>query len=72
MGPADDDLGEVLFEFTAIGHSVKVVAIHAASGVEVSVMGPASAARSDLERLALQKLRARLGGERRRPGGGAE
>ena len=60
-----DDLGEVLFEFTAIGHSVKVVAIHAASGVEVSVMGPAAAAPSDLERLALQKLRARLGGERR-------
>jgi hypothetical protein len=60
-----DDLGEVLFEFTAIGHSVKVVAVHAASGVEVSVMGPAAAAPSDLERLALQKLRARLGGERR-------
>jgi hypothetical protein len=30
----------------------------------VSVMGPASAARSDLERLALQKLVARLGRER--------
>jgi len=70
LGPADDDLGEVLFEFTAIGRNVKVVAIHAASGVEVSVIGPASAARSDLERLALRKLRARLGGERRRPGGG--
>ena len=62
LAPADKDLGEVLFEFTAIGHSVKVVAIHAASGVEVSVMGPAAAAPSDLERLALQKLRARLGG----------
>jgi Domain of unknown function (DUF6898) len=60
---ASHDLGEVLFEFTAIGHSVKVVAIHAASGVEVSVMGPASAARSGLERLALQKLRVRLRGE---------
>ena len=59
LGPADDDLGEILFEFTAIGRNVKVVA---ASGVEVSVIGPASAARSDLERLALQKLRARLGG----------
>lgn len=65
MGPADDDHGEVLFEFTAIGRNVKVVAIHAASGVEVSVMGPASAARSDLERLALQKLRTRLGRDRR-------
>ena len=51
---------EVYFEFIAIGHSVKVIAIHAASGTEVSVIGPASAARSDLERLAIQKLAARL------------
>jgi hypothetical protein len=62
-------LGEVLFEFTAIGHSVKVVAIHAASGVEVSVMGPASAARVDLERLALQKLAVRLCSGSGKPGG---
>jgi hypothetical protein len=55
---------DVYFEFVAIGHSVKVTAIHAASGTEVSVVGPASAARSDLERLALQKLVARLGRER--------
>jgi uncharacterized protein DUF6898 len=55
---------EIYFELIAIGHSVKVTAIHAASGTEVSVIGPASAARSDLERLALQKLKARLkGGE---------
>ena len=65
MAAADDDPGEVLFEFTAIGHSVKVAAIHAASGVEVSVVGPASAARADLERLALQKLRTRLAGRPR-------
>jgi hypothetical protein len=51
---------EVYFEFIAIGHSVKVIAIHAASGTEVSVIGPANAARSDLERLAIQKLAARL------------
>jgi hypothetical protein len=54
---------DVYFEFVAIGHSVKVTAIHAVSGVEVSVLGPAGAARSDLERLALQKLVARLGRE---------
>ena len=35
---------EVYFEFTAIGAVVKVVAIDAATGTEVSVMGPASAA----------------------------
>ena len=56
---ADGD-SEVLFEFTAIGRSVKVVAIHAASGTEVSVVAPATAARADLQRLALQKLLARL------------
>jgi uncharacterized protein DUF6898 len=51
---------DVYFEFIAIGHSVKVIAIHAASGTEVSVIGPAGAARSDLERLAIQKLATRL------------
>jgi len=54
--------GDVYFEFTVIGRSVKVVAIHATSGTEVSIVGPANAARSDLERIALQKLGARLKG----------
>ena len=54
------DPREVYFEFTAIGGSVKVVAIDALTGTEVSVIGPANAAQSDLERLALQKLRARM------------
>jgi len=64
---------EILFEFTAIGRNVKVVAIDAASGTEVSIVGPASAARFDLERLARQKLVARITGGARRstraPGG---
>jgi hypothetical protein len=51
---------EVYFEHIAIGHSVKVTAIDSATAIEVSVVGPATAARSDLERLALQKLKARL------------
>jgi hypothetical protein len=55
-GPA----GEVYFEFTPVGAAVKVVAIDATTGIEVSVLGPASAAQADLQRLALQKLRARL------------
>ena len=54
---------EVYCEFTAIGPTVKVVAIDAATGIEVSVIGPANAAQSDLERLALQKLKVRLGRE---------
>jgi Domain of unknown function (DUF6898) len=53
--------GEVYFEFTAIGRTVKVSAIDAVTGTEVSVVAPATAARADLQRLALQKLRARLG-----------
>ena len=51
---------EVYFEFTAVGASVKVAAIDALTGVEVSVVGPAGAARFDLQRLALAKLKARL------------
>ena len=51
---------EVYFEFTAVGASVKVVAIDAATGIEVTVVGPASAARFDMQRLALAKLNARL------------
>jgi len=58
-----ESLGEVLFEFTPVGAVVRVAAIHAATGIEITVMGPASAARHDLERLALQKLKARLARE---------
>jgi len=60
---APPEPAEVYFEFTAIGASVKVVAIDSASGTEVSVIGPVNAAQSDLERLALQKLRARMARE---------
>jgi hypothetical protein len=52
--------GEVYFEFTAIGRNVKVAAIDAATGIEISVLGPVTASQADLQRLALQKLRARL------------
>ena len=51
---------EVYFEFVAIGSAMRVCAIDAASGIEVIVVGPASAARMDLEQLALAKLRSRL------------
>jgi hypothetical protein len=52
--------GEVYFEFVAVGRHVKVSAIDAATGTEVSVIGPATASQADLQRLALQKLQARL------------
>ena len=57
----------VFFEFTVIGSAVKVVAIDAATGTEVSVVGPAGAAQADLEQLALGKLRARLAREASKP-----
>jgi hypothetical protein len=51
---------EVYFEFTTIGNVVKVTAIDSVTGIEVSAMGPASAAQADLQQLALQKLKLRL------------
>jgi hypothetical protein len=57
---AEDGSRDVYFEFTAIGRTVKVSAIDSATGLEVSVVGPASALQSDLQRLALQKLKAQL------------
>lgn len=51
---------EVYFEFTPIGQVVRVAAVCAETGVEVIVMGPATARRRDLERLALRKLEWRL------------
>jgi hypothetical protein len=55
-----DERREVLFEFTAIGAVMKVAAIDAQSGIEVTVMGPSHASRADLRKLALAKLRKRL------------
>jgi hypothetical protein len=56
----DGGTRDIYFEFTAIGATVKVSAIDAATGTEVSVVGPSSAAQADLERLAVAKLKARL------------
>lgn len=52
--------GEVYFEHRKFGTAVRVAAIDGRTGIEVTVVGPASAAAADLERLALSKLRARL------------
>ncbi len=58
---------EVLFEHRRVGTVVRVCALDTETGTEVTVMGPLGASPSDLERLALAKLKARLAG---RPGGG--
>ncbi len=46
----------IYFEFIRQGAYVKVVAIDAASGLEVSIVGAAGTPQADLERLALRKL----------------
>ena len=51
---------DVYFEFVVLGNSVRVSAICSVTGVEVQVIGPAGAARRDLELLALRKLERRL------------
>ncbi|MDT3686595.1 MAG: serine hydroxymethyltransferase [Pseudorhodoplanes sp.] len=60
MSAQDDEAREVLFEFRQVGTTVRVAAIDAATGTEVTVMGPATASRNDLQRLALNKLKVRL------------
>jgi hypothetical protein len=58
---AEPDTGsEVIFEITRVGDVQRVAAIHVASGVEVVIQAPASAALADVRTLALNKLRKRL------------
>lgn len=47
----------IIFEFIVMGASVKVSAIDARTGKEVSIVGPSKASRHDLERTAANKLR---------------
>jgi Domain of unknown function (DUF6898) len=48
--------GEILFEFVAQGGVAKATAIDAATGVEASVVGPATAGREVLVQAAARKL----------------
>jgi len=49
--------GDVIFEFSAIGNSVKVCAIDSRSGTEVSIVGPVNAGERALRNNAMAKLR---------------
>ena len=53
---SDSVPSEVIFEITRIGDIQRVAAVHAASGIEVVVQAPASAALADVRALALKKL----------------
>ncbi len=50
------DLGEVLFEIQIIGSVARATAIHAASGLEAMISGPARMPSSGLREAALKKL----------------
>lgn len=54
---------EVIFEITRIGDVQRVAAVDVATGIEVVVQAPASAALVDVRTLALRKLERALGGE---------
>lgn len=47
---------DILLEFVVLGGSVKVTAIHASSGTEACIVGPATAPRAALEAAAVKKL----------------
>ena len=55
----DADLGEVIIELTRNGPYLKCSAIHVATGVEVSAVGPVAEPKG-LERIALAKLKRAL------------
>ena len=52
--------GEVYIEYKQIGQAIKVTAVDAATGLEVVIMGPASAAQTHLQKVAVDKLQMQL------------
>lgn len=56
---SEPDIGEVIVELVRNGPYLKCSAIHVATGVEASAVGPANEPRG-LERIALAKLRRAL------------
>jgi ABC-type uncharacterized transport system YnjBCD ATPase subunit len=52
--------GEVIVEMRPIGGVVRVAAVDVATGIEVVVMGPATAGQQTLEQLAIAKLKRKL------------
>ncbi|PVB63276.1 serine hydroxymethyltransferase [Labrenzia sp. 011] len=56
--------GEIYLEFRPVGRQVQVIAMDAATGIEVSAFGPASASQEDLKRIVVRKLQRRILQER--------
>jgi NADPH-dependent ferric siderophore reductase len=64
MAGAGDEGEEILIEFVVHGNVVRATAIHASSGTEVSIVGPASAPRAVLEAAVSRKLAYVMGKEK--------
>ncbi|HKD21488.1 MAG TPA: hypothetical protein VKB71_05720 [Rhizomicrobium sp.] len=64
MPEGDRGGDEILIEFVALGGAVRVTAIHAATGTEATIVGPASAPRAALEAAASRKLAYVMGKEK--------
>lgn len=58
---SDPHQQRVFFEFQKLGQQVRVSAIDEATGTEVIVICPPQLGQSQMQRLALQKLRHKLG-----------
>ncbi|MCF4098178.1 DUF6898 family protein [Maritalea mediterranea] len=54
------NLGEVLFEFVQMGGQMRVAAVHAKTGTEVTIIAPLSASEFQMKNLAVAKLRRAL------------
>lgn len=59
MSSSETDIGEVILELTRNGPYLKCSAVHVATGVEVSALGPA-AEPEGLKRIAVAKLKRTL------------
>lgn len=52
--------GEIFFEFRQVGAQMRVAAIDATTGIEVIVIAPLTAPKSQMQSIALAKLRRRM------------
>lgn len=48
---------EVIIEYVQVGGSVRVTAVDAATGIEVTFQAPAKASQADMQRIAVNKLK---------------
>jgi hypothetical protein len=70
MAGADDGAEEILIEFVIRGNVARVTAIHAATGTEVTIVGPASAPRAVLKAAVSRKLAYVMGKDSKEKGAG--